>query len=81
MEHLKEQAVLNEIQAQTYVFKKGAAFWKKLLQWNKAIRILSPKEIGIVEYATNIPNKIPSEMQSKILIQVEEKAKEDGFVA
>jgi hypothetical protein len=78
---VKEQAVLNEIQAQTYVFKKGAAFWKKLLQWNKAIRILSPKEIGIVEYATNIPNKIPSEMQSKILIQVEEKAKEDGFVA
>jgi len=77
---VKDQAILNGIQAQTYVFEKGAAYWKRLLQWNHEVRILTPKEIGIVEYASNIPSKIPSEAQSKILLQIEAKATAEGFL-
>jgi len=77
---VKDQAILSGIQAQTYVVEKGAGYWRQLLEWNRAVRILSPKELGIVEYATNIPSKIPSEGQSKILLQVEAKAKAEGFL-
>ena len=77
---VKDQAVLNGIQAQTHVVEKGANYWKMLLQWSHEARVLSPKEIGVVEYATNIPNKIPSEAQSKILLKVEAKAAGEGFL-
>lgn len=75
----KEQVVLDGIQAQTYVYKKGPSYWRQLLQWNLDVRILSEKEIVVVEYATKIPIKIPSEAQSKILLKVDAKAKADGF--
>jgi len=76
----KQQVMLNGIQAQTYVFERGAVYWKNMLLWNQDVHILSPKEIGIVECATKIPVKIPSEAQAKILLQVEAKAKADGFI-
>jgi hypothetical protein len=76
----KQQVVLNGIQAQTYVVEQGAVYWKKVLLWNQEIHIFSAKEVGVIEYAAKIPGKIPSEAQSKILLQVEARAKTDGFV-
>ncbi len=75
----KQQVVLNGIQSQTYVVEKGASYWKSLLIWNQDIRVLTPKEVGVVDCASKIPNKIPSEAQSKILLKAEARSKSEGF--
>lgn len=43
--------------------------------------IITPKELGILAIAAQIPNKIPTEKQSIILLEIYEKALEEGFVA
>jgi AIPR protein/Abortive infection phage resistance protein N-terminal domain len=67
------------IHAQTYVFEKGADYWKLLREWNNANRKLTAKEVGILDAACAIPNRIPSEKQSHILIAAENRAKTEGF--
>lgn len=44
------------------------------------IDIFTKKEIGIIEVATQIPNKIPTEKQSLLLLEVIEKARLEGFM-
>ena len=77
----REQKDLNEIEALTYVFEKGGAYWQSILDWNDNVHILSPKEIGILNAAVAIPNKIPSDAQAKILLKIELRVSEEGFVA
>ena len=75
----KKQAVMNSIQAQTYVVEKGAKYWKSLREWNEAQRKLSPKEMGILDVACELPRRLPTEQQVPFLISAEKRAKADGF--
>ncbi|SEH04942.1 AIPR protein [Candidatus Venteria ishoeyi] len=69
----------NNIQNQTYVVEKGSAFWNKILDWSEVHSIFSPKEIDILNAARKIPSKIPTERQSLKLMDIEQKALDDGF--
>jgi len=73
------QKMDNGISAQKYVFEKGAEYWKKVAQFGLYGELLSRKEMSIIEIACKIPNKIPSEKQSKIIIIIEKKLKDEGF--
>lgn len=67
---VKDQRVLNGIQAQTMLIKSGGPFWRALLNWGKAKQLLSPKEEGILQTASAIPAKIPSEMQAMATLAI-----------
>lgn len=73
------QIIQTGIQAQTYVFEKGAAYWTKLDIWNRSNQTLSLKEIGILAVARSIPDKFPTEKQAKVLIEAERRALAEGF--
>jgi hypothetical protein len=73
------QIIQTGIQAQTYVFEKGAAYWTKLDTWNRSNQTLSQKEVGILSVARGIPDRFPTEKQAKVLIEAEKRALEDGF--
>ena len=76
----KTQRVLNGIQAQQYVVEKGEAYWQELCAWNEAHRILSPKEIGVLDVACKISRgKIPSELQARVLLGAEKRSITEGF--
>jgi hypothetical protein len=76
----KTQKIQNDIMAQTCVFERGAEYWKKMAEWNQVNRFfIFPKELGILKIACCIPTKYPSDKQSKILIQMEKRAVEEGF--
>lgn len=75
------QKIDNGIEAQKFVLEKGASFWKQIIAWSKSNRIFSPKESGLLQTASQIPMKIPSEKQSLLLVGIEKKALEDGFSA
>ena len=73
------QIIQTGIQAQTYVFEKGAGYWTKLDMWNRSNQTLSQKEVGILSIARGIPGRFPTEKQAKVLIEAEKRALEDGF--
>lgn len=75
----KVQKIDDGIEAQKKVLEIPSAKWITLLQQCSSNGVLTQKEIDIVHIATQIPNKIPSEKQSLILIEVLKKLKMKDF--
>ena len=73
------QKIDNGIEAQAYVLKKGDAYWKEIFEWNKGESVLTPKETSILSIACQMPNKLPTEKQALILLNIENKAIEEGL--
>jgi hypothetical protein len=67
---VKEQKMLNGIEAQKAVVNAGPDIWRRLKEWGKAHQLLSQKELDIIAVATAMPRKLPSEKQSVILVKV-----------
>lgn len=75
----KIQKVDDGIEAQRKVVSITGGQWRILLDKLKSKGIISPKEQGIIQIATGIPNKIPTEAQSIVLVSILEKAKNEGI--
>ena len=73
------QTIDNGIHAQKYVLEKGAVFWSQILNWSRSNRIFSPMEDSLLQIASQIPSKVPTEKQSLKLRTIEQKAEEEGF--
>jgi len=73
------QKVDNGIEAQTKVFAIPAARWIAVHETLAAKRLLSPKEIGILNVAMQMPMKIPTEKQCVVLLDTIEKARAEGI--
>lgn len=74
------QKIDNGIEAQSYIFEKGASYWKSILEWDMKNELLTPKEQEIISIAGSIPNKIPSEKQSLLAVKIEAKMSSEGFI-
>ena len=76
----KEQRNTNKINNSIAVVNLGSDFWQNLYNWNETYKIFSEKETAILRVATEIHNgKIPSDAQSKVLVGMLEKARDNGF--
>lgn len=75
----KDQKIDDGIQAQTQVLKFSGNQWHSVLEAGKRKGVFTPKEIGILEIASKIPDKIPSERQSVVLLNILEKARLEGI--
>lgn len=71
----RTQKLVNGIEAQKQVLAIPVETWALILDEGRKKRIYSPKEIGILQVAAQIPSKIPSEKQCFVLLDVLEKAK------
>lgn len=74
------QKIDNGIEAQKQVLGIPAAQWSAILKEGTARRFLTPKDEGILKIAAQMPAKIPSEKQSAVLVQLLNKAKQEGIV-
>lgn len=75
----KVQKIDNGIEAQKKVMRIPAAKWRQIMADGNKKNIFSPKEMGIIQVASQMPAKIPSEKQSIILIDVLAKAALEGI--
>lgn len=75
----KIQLIDNGINSQKYVIEKGSEYWKEVAQYGIKVKCLSPREMDIIAIACKIPNKIPTDRQSQIIISIEKKVKKEGF--
>lgn len=74
------QKVDNGIEAQRRVLEISAAQWKRLHQALSVKHLLTPKEIGILNIAMQIPAKIPTERQCAVLLDTLEKGRSEGVI-
>ncbi len=75
----KTQKVDNGIEAQRRVLEIPAAHWNRIQLALSAKRLLSPKEIGVLNIATQMPSKIPTELQCGVLLAIADKAHAEGI--
>jgi hypothetical protein len=76
---IKEQRMLNGIQAQTAVIKAGAEFWKAARTWGLGHDLLSGAEAGILEVSASLPNRLPTEKQCIRSIEIIHKLHMEGY--
>ncbi|WP_422102626.1 AIPR family protein [Vreelandella sp.] len=67
------------IEDQRHVLSISAEKWRQLHQALHKKKLLTPKEVGILNIAMQIPTKIPSEKQCAVLINVLEKGRTEGI--
>lgn len=79
-EAAKVQHIDDGIAAQKRVVSIPATRWQQILTELSVKKLLSEKETGILAVATQIPFKIPTDKQSVILLEILEKAKNEGLV-
>ncbi len=75
---VKDQRMLNGIEAQTVVVQAGSAFWSDLKSWGMSRGFLSPDDQGILDVAISMPAKVPSEKQSLRTIEILRRLREEG---
>lgn len=74
------QKIDNGIEAQKRVFDTPAAHWSKILREAGLRKLLTPKDIGILKIAEQIPAKVPTERQSAVLVQLLDRAQQEGIL-
>ena len=74
------QKIDNGIDNQKQVLSVSPQKWTEILEEGKKRKFLTPKEIGILQIARQIPAKIPTEWQSSVLIEVLDKATSRGLL-
>ena len=75
---VKDQRMLNGIEAQTVVVKAGTDLWKEVKAWGIPTGLLSRTDMGILDVASSVPAKIPSEKQSLRAINILRRLHEEG---
>lgn len=74
------QKIDNGIEAQRQVFEVPPAQWSAILREGSNRRLLTPKEMGILQIAAQMPAKIPTARQSAILLDVLGRFRQEGIV-
>lgn len=74
----KEAVIDHGIRAQVKVLEIAPEQWKMIRDWGNERGIASATDLGILRIATSIPNKIPTEGQSKRLLDIVGRLDEHG---
>lgn len=74
------QRIDDGIEAQRQVLAIPAEKWARLHQNLNEKALLTPKEIGILKVAMQIPAKIPSEKQCAVLLDLLERGEDEGVM-
>ena len=74
------QKIDNGIEVQRQVFNVPPTHWSLILKDGISRRLLTGKEISILQIAEQIPAKIPTERQSAALVEILSRAQREGIV-
>jgi hypothetical protein len=80
-EAIRGQKALKGIEAQTSVLEKGSKYWKAMMAWGEENKVLSQNELSFLSSASKMPAKLPVEKQCERILEIESRAKKEGFVA
>ena len=75
----KDQKVTNDLNAQMEVVKYSSEMWQRLSVFAVENRLVTPTDVTALSIACKLPAKLPNTYQSKRLLELLAKAKEEGF--
>lgn len=75
---VKDQKMLNGIDAQSIIIRAGGQFWQNLRQWGVSKRLLSSTDADILHIAASIPARIPTEKQSLRVMETYKRLQAEG---
>ena len=75
----KTQKIDDGISIQKEVLEIPARDWAEIARLGREKKVFSPKELEVLNVATQIPKRIPSEKQCAVLIKTLRKAEEEGI--
>ena len=75
----KEQRMTTDISSEVEVVKYPAEFWKRLTKFVVEHHLIDLRDQKALTVACSIPERIPNTAQSKRLLAILEKAKDEGF--
>lgn len=79
-ESVKDQKMMNDVGLLAKVIAQGTDFWKEVSEFALNKKLISPKEMDILVLACKMSHsQIPSERQAKILMEIYEKCRMEGF--
>lgn len=80
-EEKKTRKLANEVDALKEILARGSDYWKKVLQWGKINRVISEKEISILQMIVNMnyTGRIPTEKQAKVVINARQRMIQEGM--
>jgi hypothetical protein len=67
------------INAQTEAVNLGASLWGTVIEWGRAERKLTPKDMQILQICASMPRRIPTDFQAKHAMDLLAKLKDQGF--
>jgi hypothetical protein len=68
----KEQKYISEAEAQIAVVNAGAAYWKKVRAWAGTSDEIRPSDLLLLDVASSMPRRMPTERHSSRLIELRE---------
>lgn len=77
---VKDQKMLNGIEAQSAVVNAGGQFWDQIADWGRTKKLLTPTDAGILAVAASVPGRIPTERQSMRAVEILRKLRSEGCV-
>lgn len=75
---VKEQRVLNGIEAQGAVVRAGGEFWRQVHKWALANRVLSGRELDALGIAGRMPQLLPTEKQCQTVMLALARVRAEG---
>lgn len=75
----KDQKITNDINAQVEVIKYSAEIWKRVSEFAVMNHLVSPADVSALAIACKMPEKLPNSYQSKRLLALLSKVREEGF--
>ena len=76
---VKEQRVLNGIEAQIRVVNTGPEYWRRLAAWGTERKLISEMERDILNVAARVPDLVPSEKQCAKALETLAKLEAQGW--
>lgn len=74
-----KKAITDGINAQSEVVTLGALFWSEALAWGRERRLLTPKDMQIIEVCASMPRRIPSDLQARHAMDALGRLRDQGF--
>jgi hypothetical protein len=76
---MKEERLKNDISASVAVYEYGSDNWKFALAWGQERNLLNPKDTQFLNVAIAFEKRIPSDKQCKVILEVLEMLRLEGF--
>lgn len=59
----------------------GGDFWQQVRDWGVGRKLLSERDVGVLTSASRVPERLPSEKQAELAMDVLARLQREGFNA